>query len=127
MSPFLLYFGCWGGPGHFIYDRNQRSIDTPPGALPPEALDGSRVFLPYPEKVGHGQLTRLIRGDDCVTVLAWWDRTFDKRGACNAAIQCNGWETADPLWERFSRVYETLAKQLTKPQLAQTVSGANSG
>lgn len=125
-NAFLLYFGPWGEPGHFVFDRNRRSVyseQMPPMALRAEELDGSRVFLPWPEVPGQGQLTYLIRRGQCVTVLAWWDRTFDKRGACNAAIQCDGWETPDFLWDRFTRVYEPLAKQLTKPRLAPTLEG----
>jgi len=122
-NSFLLYFGCWGGPGHFVFDRNKRSLsreEMPPMALRSESLDGSRVFLPWPEIPGNGRLTYLIREGDCVTVLAWWDRTFDKRGACNAAIQCSGWETFDFLWDRFSRVYPALAAKLAKPTLADS-------
>lgn len=118
MSEFLLYFGCWDGAGHFLYDNRRQSIYTPPcNAFPPEALDTSRVFLPYPEKVGHGQLTHVVRGTECVTVLAWWDRTFDQRGKCNAAIQCSGWRSADDLWKRFTLVYTGLAPKLQRPLL----------
>lgn len=117
-NAFLLYFGPWGEPGHFVFDRNRHTVQNmPPMALRAEDLDGSRVFLPWPEAPGNGRITYLIREGQCVTVLAWWDRTFDKRGACNAAIQCDGWEDPDYLWDRFSRVYESLAKQLTKPRL----------
>lgn len=117
---FLLYFGCWGGPGHFVFDRHKSTVrQLPPMALRGEDLDGSRVFLPSQEAPGYGRLTYLIRDGDCVTVLAWWDRTFDKRGACNAAIQCSGWETFDCLWDRFSRVYPSLAQQITKPRLCE--------
>lgn len=127
MRQFLLYFGCWDQPGHFLYRPDKMTVseysagaDLLPHILLPKDLDGSRVFLPQPERVGVGQLTHLIRGAECVTVLAWWDRTFDQRGKCNAAIQTDGWDTVDGIWKRFCLVYETLAKQLSKPQLAET-------
>jgi len=122
MKPFLLYFGCWGGPGHFLYDRNKRTIYDPAAecgeaAVRGEDLDGSRVFLPWPEVPGHGRLTHIIRNGDAVTVLAWWDRTFDSRPACCAAIQSDGWDDADYLWLRFSHVYAPLAVLLKLPEI----------
>lgn len=119
-AAFLLYFGCWDKPGHYLYAPTGYTLQydgVPTLALRGEDLDGSRLFLPWPEIPGQGQLTHVIRGLECVTVLAWWDRTFDQRGRCNAAIQCDGWELADRLWVRFSAVYSALAQKLKKPEL----------
>lgn len=120
-NAFLLYFGCWGEAGHFVFDQHKHTLSArrglPPMALRAEELDGSRVFLPWPEVPGRGRMSYLIRENSCTTVMAWWDRTFDKRGACCAAIQCDGWEQPKQLWARFARVYEPLAKQLVMPQL----------
>lgn len=119
-APFLLYFGCWDRPGHYIWTRDKRTVyahEVSSLALRAEDLDGSTIFLPRPERPGHGQLTHLFRDGEPITVLAWWDRTFDQRGACNAAIQCDGWERMPRLWERFGRVYSTLAPKLTIPTL----------
>lgn len=116
--PFLLYFGCWGGAGHYLWTRDQQHYHKPEyPILPVESLDGSQVFLPQVEVVGNGRLTHIIRGEEAVTVLAWWDRTFDQRGKCNAAVQCDGWDTVDGLWRRFSIVFEPLAKQLARPTI----------
>lgn len=115
---FLLYFGCWGQAGHYLFDRNKRSIyDSRAEGLPfnHEALDGSSVFLPNPERRGIGALTHVVRGDDAYTVFAWWGSPFDTRGRVNAAIIASGWDSADELWRRFSIVYEPLAKLLSKP------------
>lgn len=122
MKSFLLYFGCWDRPGHFLFDRNKRTVYDPeqeygPRVFSDKALDGSFVFLPRPEEPGVGRLTHVLVGDDCTTVLAWWDRTFDTRGNCNAAIQLSGWENADVVWERFQIVYPALGKVLKKPRL----------
>lgn len=127
MKQFLLYFGCWNEPGHFLFKPDRTTLrrydPIAPYVLLPEDLDGSRVFLPQPEEVGRGQLNHLIRNGECVTVLAWWDRTFDHRGKCNAALQTDGWDTADGIWTRFGIVYESLAKQLSKPRIAVSNAG----
>ena len=122
MNQFLLYFGCWDSPGHFLWDRNKQTIHHPidkfgPLVIRGEDIDGSRILLPWPEVSGHGQLTHIVRGDDAVSVLAWWDRTFDSRPACCAAIQSSGWDDADYIWFRFSHVYEDLALKLKRPIL----------
>jgi len=123
MKPFLLYFGCWNEAGHFLWDRNRMTIHDPlkqfgPNVIPGEYLDGSRIFLPTPEQPGKGRLTHIVRGGEAVTVLAWWDRTFDKRPGCCAAIQSDGWDNPDYLWFRFCHVYQSLATKLTKPDLS---------
>ena len=122
MKSFLLYFGCWGTPGHFLWDRNRQTIYDPlerfgPHVIRPEDIDGSRILLPTPDRPGRGRLTHIVRADSAVTVLAWWDRTFDQRPACCAAIQSSGWDDDNDLWLRFSHVYEPLAKLLTRPEL----------
>lgn len=122
MTQFLLYFGCWDtSKGHFLVDRHRHNIHTPSSisefVIPAEVLDGSRLFLPSPEMPGRGRLTHVVRGDAAVTVLAWWDRTFDSRPRSNAAIQSDGWCEADDIWMRFSHVYSELAAKLTKPEL----------
>lgn len=125
MSPFLLYWGCWGAPGHYLWNRNKGNAQDPvPFGFADGTLDGSRIFLPHPEVVGQGRLTRVFVNDECVTVLAWWDRTFDKRPACNSAIICSGWESADELWARFGRVYPALAAQLKMPTLSNSAEEA---
>lgn len=113
---FLLYFGCWDRAGHFLYDRNgNRPQNLPRSAIPETEMDGSKVFLPQPEKVGTGKLTHVISGGLCTTVLAWWGSPFDSRGAVCAVIQCDGWCTGEDLWTRFALVYKDLAPKLTKP------------
>lgn len=117
---FFLYFGCWDEPGHYLFNVYRKKVadsELSRFAMRPEQLDGSKIFLPYPEVPGDGRLTHLVRDGACITVLAWWDRTFDKRSACCAAVQCDGWETFDALWERFSHGFKPLAEQVSKPRL----------
>lgn len=113
----VLYFGCWGEPGHYLRWTNRLSVrdfDCDRFAIPrPSDLDASCLFLPRPEVPGHGALTYLPAPD--LTILAWWDRTFDQRGKCNAAIIVDGKLTADQCWSRFAAAYVNLAPKLKMP------------
>lgn len=123
---FILHFGCRGKAGHYLTKPNRDSVrdfETEKLGIPAaHSYDCSPAFLPYPESVGVGCLTYLPANHR--TILAWWDRTYDKRGRCNMAVIASGcWiaNNEDPaglLWDAFTKAFPDLAG-LTKPDLVR--------
>ncbi len=117
-EPIIIYFGCWGAPGHFLWLPDMNSLYEHDGLkmmIPTAAqLDGSRLFLPRPEKAGTGAVTYLPATDR--TVFAWWgNNPWDKRGAVNQAIITNGNLGEIQIWQRFVRYFPNLSEKLTQP------------
>jgi hypothetical protein len=83
----------------------------------PHDLDGSRLLLPYPERVGEGRRTFLPALN--VTVVSWWNRVFDERGAVNSHIIQRGRVDFDVMWRIFNLQFPDLAKAHTRPDIAE--------
>jgi hypothetical protein len=82
------YFGVLEPPtaGHYVYREGSRSWDAAaPMGLRGETLD-MRHTPPEPQTQGLARLSVLRRGGETVTILAWWDRTGDRRGNSNSAL-----------------------------------------
>ncbi len=110
----VYYFGCWGGPGHFLFAPDGRSFgrnDPLPVGL--RQLDGKlcgdpaladlsglrRGHPPYwPGDDAHQpQGVARLHHVEGWSVLAWWDRTGDHRGGSNSAFVARGTLTAEAL------------------------------
>ncbi len=113
----IVYFGCWNEAGHFLWEPGRRSLrdyDADKMFIPTASqLDGTKLFLPSPEKVGTGSLTFLPAPN--LTILAWWGNPWDKRGAVNSAIITNGNLDETEMWQRFAGYFPELAEKLTRP------------
>jgi hypothetical protein len=117
MADFVVYWGCWDESGHYYWhpDRSRFREYTDPLRVPKASqIDGSAIFLPHPEKPGEGVRTYLPAMN--ITVLAWWDRTFDSRPGTNAAIIVHGNITSAGCWERFAAAFPALAPKLRLPK-----------
>jgi len=114
----IVYFGCWNEAGHFLWQpgrRGLRDYDADKMLIPTASqLDGSKLFLPSPEKVGTGAVTYLPAPDR--TVFAWWGiNPWDQRGAVNSAIITNGNLDETEMWQRFGKHFPELSEKLTRP------------
>lgn len=120
MTIDYAFFGCWGGVGHFLFDKGKNTIHDPEREkLPRDSdLDGSRLFLPYPEQVGFGRCTYLPALN--VTVLSWWNRVIDERGAVNSHVIVRGNYETGTMWNIFLHQFPEVAKLHTKPIIAVT-------
>ena len=103
----IYYFGCWDGPGHFLWSTDGRTFrrnePLPPslrrldGTLcgdPALADHGGRrsgepLYWPATERRQPQGVARLHHVDGW-TVLAWWDRSGDSRGGSNSAFVAEG-------------------------------------
>lgn len=84
------YFGCWSPDrcGHFLYDENGRNAERTAKNLLPvklESLDGG-LLNGVPDVPGNAVLFH-GRG---WTLLSFWDRSGDKRGASNSTFLLPG-------------------------------------
>lgn len=116
----FAFFGCRGGAGHFMTAPDGSSInDCDREGIPtPEDLDASRLFLPYPEKVGEGRITYLPALN--VTVMSWWNRVIDERSCVNSHILCRGEVSIGTMWNVFTYRFPDVAKLHQKPIIART-------
>ncbi len=106
------YFGCVEKSGHYLFGPGPREVYRPmPDGWPfgnyGEKLDGR--FPPLgPEKMGRATI-HVFHG---WTVMAMWDRTVDKRGACNSSFVAHGRHSFDEMValakEHFPTVWDRI-------------------
>ena len=129
MTSSLYYFGCWSGSGHHLWTPDGCAL-TRNELLPPSLrrLDGtlygdpaladmrgrsSREPLYWPGDEAHQpQGVAQLRHCDGWTVLAWWDRTEDRRYGSNAALVAEGTLTAAEIIERGRMAFPTVWRRI---------------
>jgi hypothetical protein len=90
-----LYFGCWDSPGHFLHDVGGRTIHSHnrPSDLPWDIYQMDATFLKNgkvpDEPTGKVYWTCGGKGAFWYAFY-WWDRSVDKRGACNSGLYVRG-------------------------------------
>lgn len=122
VAPYnVLYFGCWNGPGHFLWlprgihasreVQDRLPWDNIDGALQPAIRGGPRgaYNIMQPEPQGKAALHRK-KGWTCI---AFWDRSADKRDGSNSNFFVRGTFAFEemvritkahfpPIWDRFT-------------------------
>lgn len=86
----MIYFGCIGQPGHFVWVDEQRRagrdhpwrewFEKQDGKLAPRAAGRMRDYVP----------TIHYLFDETVTVVAYWDRSVDSRPGSNSMFLAEG-------------------------------------
>lgn len=108
------FFGCRMGSGHHMYFSDGSSTDDVTlermGYPAPHQLDGSRLFLPYPEEVNHGRRTYLSALN--LTVLSWWNRVWDTRPAVNSHFIYPGDQSVATMWHVFEHTFPTFGRSI---------------
>jgi hypothetical protein len=107
-----LYFGCWDRAGHYLHDATGATVWKGNG-LPPD--------LPWGECImdsGFLKNAKVIDDPDgrvywtCGGAFAfwyafyWWDRSVDKRGACNSGFYVRGFG-----WPESKEAFEYACEQ----------------
>ena len=116
MTVDFAFFGCWREAGHFLWGEGKKNITDPEavGLIKPEDLDGSRLFLPYPELIDTGCLTHLPALD--LMVMSWWNRSYDSRGGVNSHLLVRGSGlSAATMWRVFVYRFKEVAEHHRKP------------
>lgn len=110
----LLYFGAWGGPGHYLWTAEGRRTDD--SVLPwcrgkyrtgidstlCPALDGS-------EPEGKAALHHR----EGWTALAFWDRSQDQRLGSNSAFLAQGTHTAEEILTAAREDFPSICARFT--------------
>lgn len=88
-----FYFGCWKNPGHFLYDTSGRVIYDKPHDLPWNEciMDGQLLNNGKVPDVPTGEVFWTCGGKEFFWfAFYWWDRSVDKRWACNSGFYVRG-------------------------------------
>lgn len=113
----IYYFGCIGQSGHYLFRSEAKRARKTDGRLYHSwmnRLDGVLAPTDLAEKQGptarhemHGH-----------TVLSFWDRSVDKRGACNSILFIPGVmsfaEALEKAREAFPEVFGRLKFEITE-------------
>lgn len=98
-----LYFGCVGRPGHYVFTPDLRhSDDTNTRWL--SYLDGK---LPPDDSTQTQGIARLHHFVGC-TLIAFWDRSVDKRGGCNSVFALPGKLTFEQARDAAQRAFPNI-------------------
>ena len=102
LGKLALYFGCWDQPGHYLHgvdgqtfwqDRH-RPADLPWDEV---SMDGVLLAKGNVPDIPDGRVFWTCGGDDAFWyAFYWWDRSVDKRGACNSGFYVRGFGYPEP-------------------------------
>lgn len=107
-----FYFGCWGPPGHYLYDVHHRNAErTLPKDFPcvVRFLDGGMLPPNVHRLEGVASLWHVRNW----TILTFWDRSGDARSGSNSTFVLRNRHDFDEacrlamacfpgVWERFN-------------------------
>lgn len=88
-----LYFGCWDCAGHYLHDADGRAIwDRPSWCHWGLGLmDGGLLKNGQHADIVDGRVWWTCGGrNDLIYAFVWWDRSVDRRGACNSGFYVRG-------------------------------------
>lgn len=126
MSPKVYYFGCakpFSRGGHYLYAYPWADIDLPYKNW--GYIDGNYAPVKNPwqknwySRDEEAQGLCSVTHQDGETLIAFWDRTGDKRGACNSAFLIDkivdfkeGIELAQTSWPQLFKRFEEAGLEL---------------
>src|SRR5476651_2025192 len=87
-----LYFGCWDSAGHCLYDVTGHHLYDPPDLPWTESLMDTGLLKngKIPDSPD-GRVFWTCGGAKAFWyAFYWWDRSVDKRGACNSGFYVRG-------------------------------------
>ena len=128
LGKLALYFGCWDSAGHCLYAPGGRSVwsatrpaDLPWGdALMDSGLLHNRKVPDNPD----GGVHWTVGGKDAFWyAFFWWDRSVDRRGACNSGFYVRGFgfpEAKDAFAYACSKFPHVVARQIYPLTLQNT-------
>lgn len=96
LGKMALYFGCWDQAGHYLHDVKGKSVwehHGRPNDLPwtESIMDGTLLNNGKIKDLPDGKVYCTCGGKDGFWyAFYWWDRSVDKRGACNSGFYVRG-------------------------------------
>lgn len=108
----VYYFGCNERAGHFLWDPSL-FLTQNDDKIPWRNIDGG--LCPKNKEV-EGEA--LLHVKDGWTAISFWDRSVDKRGACNSSFIAEGVHTFDEMCkiaqEKFPKVWGRFPFKITE-------------
>lgn len=104
----MFYFGCWGDTGHYLWNRERgrpgdEECPFNPWTKGDVQIDGG--FCPRNGQV-QGEATVTVKNE--WTILAFWDRSVDRRPNSNSAFIERGAFTFDEMVARARAEFPTV-------------------
>lgn len=119
LGKMALYFGCWNQAGHYLHDTSgthmYKSRNSFPHDIPwdESIMDTGLLKNGKIPDIPDGKVYWTCGGKDAFWyAFYWWDRSVDKRGACNSGFYVRGFgypearEAFDWACTQFPRVVE---------------------
>lgn len=120
MDKKLLYFGCIQNLGHFLYESDNGhslNIDSIVRRYPQfnkhllQGLDATFTPNDWNQKEGVY--------NDCIVppirIVAWWDRSFDKRHGSNSALIGYGFSSAEEILDEAVKLFPSVMRRQRRP------------
>ena len=125
MNHDVFYFGCWSGPGHYLWQPNGHyAWQAERGDLPwsnlaldgdlcgdPRLADHARPSHWRADEKHRPQLVARFHRRDGWAALAFWDRTVDCRYHSNSVFLVRGAITPAETLARFAEAFPGIAKR----------------
>lgn len=102
LGKMALYFGCWRDSGHFLHSTNRLGRLNPEHFSPDipwgiGLMDGGLLKNGKIPDRPDGKVYWTCGGKDAFWyAFYWWDRSVDKRGACNSGFYVRGFGYPEP-------------------------------
>lgn len=127
LGKLALYFGCWDAPGHYLHDRSGRHLwnklpsDFPSSSWMP-LMDGGLLKNGRIEDVPTGHVYWTCGGAKAFWyAFYWWDRSVDRRGACNSGFYVRGfgWPGAQAPFDYACEQFPSVVARQRHPLVLQ--------
>ena len=120
------YFGCWNRPGHFWHNTQGGHIweNTPPD-MPwvwRSLADGGLLRNGKHPDIYDGKVFWTCGGAKAFWyAFVWWDRSVDRRGACNSGLYVRGfgWPEANDAFEYGCAEFPSVIARQKHPLVLQ--------
>ncbi len=101
LGKMAFYFGCWREAGHYLHDARGRRMhgNMAEADLPwnEEIMDGGFLNNRKVRDIPDGRVYWTCGGAKVFWyAFYWWDRSVDKRGACNSGFYVRGFGWPEP-------------------------------
>lgn len=111
----IYYFGCANDRGGHYWWGEGWLQHREPAFASRRGYDGFPVDGIYPPPGKEIQCKATMHFVHGFTVLAWWDRSVDKRGACNSSLWVQGRATFGQILERGREAFPGLLERQEQP------------
>jgi len=116
MKKILLYFGCYDSVGHFLYEPNgwrisARKLLSEMPNFNVGLLEGMDGVFPPPQHIDGYSETDV----NPFKIVAWWDRSLDKRPGSNSNLIGFGYNSAEEMIDDAYKLFPKVMARQNRP------------